>query len=416
MQNDSPLSTPQYLVIQTGARRRYAVPALFHEHQMGGWLYTDFAGNTGWGKNLGAMIPKAVQPAGLKKLLGRQIPKEILPKTTTFEWSSLKYSLAMRRAGRNPVLQAEVNRAYQKDLRNAMKAKGFGEWTHVYSMFGEGHEFLHDARNEGRKVVTEVFLSPDTHRIMQKLRLENPDLESPLALETIQFGEERWNRVLEMTDYFIVPSPFVAETLWLPKSEMHRVLYVPYCTPPGWTSLETQTEPGRVLFVGSCELRKGIHILADAAQQFRGGITWRVAGGVSEIIRRHPRFKGLNFLGRVARTAIHEEFARADVFVLPSFAEGSAEVIFEALALGLPVITTYESGSVIRHEREGLIIPKGDPTSLATAIERIVRDREFRDYLSRNARNLARFYEWEHYGRRLTHACSTFSTLPEQIP
>jgi len=65
-------------------------------------------------------------------------------------------------------------------------------------------------------------------------------------------------------------------------------------------------------------------------------------------VYRQSICRSLSFLGRVPRDRIHEEFQTADLFVLPTLAEGSAEVTYEALAAGLPVITTKSAGSVVR--------------------------------------------------------------------
>ena len=97
----------------------------------------------------------------------------------------------------------------------------------------------------------------------------------------------------------------------------------------------------------------------------------------------------LIFLGRVPRTEIKKEFQKADVFVLPTLAEGSATVVYEAMATGLPVITTKSAGSVIENGVDGIIIPERDPHALANAIERLVKDRSLRDKISENSRKTA---------------------------
>jgi glycosyltransferase involved in cell wall biosynthesis len=98
------------------------------------------------------------------------------------------------------------------------------------------------------------------------------------------------------------------------------------------------------------------------------------------------------------------EFAAADVFVLPSLAEGSAETTYEALACGVPVVTTLEAGSVVRDGVDGWIVPSRDPDALANAIAEIVGDRQKRERMSRAARERARDYTWERYGERLLAA------------
>src|SRR6185503_19097558 len=92
---------------------------------------------------------------------------------------------------------------------------------------------------------------------------------------------------------------------------------------------------------------------------------FRVAGNVTPRVAQQSICRPLKFLGRVPRAGMVSEFARADVLVLPSLAEGSAEVTYEALACGVPVITTPEAGSVVRDGVEGRIVPSRDPEALA---------------------------------------------------
>ncbi|MGH8102620.1 MAG: glycosyltransferase [Chthoniobacterales bacterium] len=104
-----------------------------------------------------------------------------------------------------------------------------------------------------------------------------------------------------------------------------------------------------------------------------------------------------------------EEFARADIVVLPSLAEGSAAVIYEALAAGLPIVTTPEAGSVVRDGIEGRIVPSRDPEALANAIAETVEDREKRERMAYAARERAREFTWERYGERLIAALKSFA-------
>ena len=119
----------------------------------------------------------------------------------------------------------------------------------------------------------------------------------------------------------------------------------------------------------------------------------------------------LTFLGRVPRQQIHEEFQRADVFVLPSLAEGSAEATYEALASGVPLVTTKASGSVACDGIEGRIVPERNVEILASAIEQIVEDRPVRDRMAHAARERARDYTWERYEDRLVGVLQGLPTL-----
>ena len=216
-------------------------------------------------------------------------------------------------------------------------------------------------------------------------------------------------KVCRLTDIFIAPSEFVIEGLTAFDVPLEKCHIVPYAVNDAWFDIQNNPQPGRILFVGSAELRKGIHILGMAARKLsRHNYEFKIAGGVSGLIRHAEITQKLNFLGRVPRTEIQQEYTSADIFVLPSFAEGSAEVVDEALAAGLPVITTNAAGSVVRDGVEGYIVPEGDVEALANRIEEVIENRELRNRMAIAARERAKDYTWDKYAQRLL---SVFQTV-----
>jgi glycosyltransferase involved in cell wall biosynthesis len=258
-------------------------------------------------------------------------------------------------------------------------------------------------------VVSEVYILISTERILAEERRRFPGWEpEPPRWDAVrwEFGLE--NMLETAADFYICPSEAVAEDLirhWGVRRQTTRV--VPYGMSPHWLKLEPLTEPGRILFVGTADLRKGIHYLAMASEELkkRGRkYEFRVAGDVTPQVREQPLCRHLNFLGRVPRHLIHEEFQKADVFVLPSLAEGSAEVTYEALASGVPLVATAAAGSVAREGIEGRIIPERDPVALSDALEQLIENRELRNRMAAAARLRAADYSWERYGERLVEA------------
>ncbi|MBA2435795.1 MAG: glycosyltransferase family 4 protein [Chthoniobacterales bacterium] len=188
---------------------------------------------------------------------------------------------------------------------------------------------------------------------------------------------------------------------------------MPYGVDPRWLQLQTRPCRGRVFFAGTVELRKGIHYLAMSADKLatRGhNYTFRVAGNITPSVQRQPVCRHLTFLGRLPRLQLEKEFSTADIFVLPSLSETGPEVNYEALACGIPVVTTPEARAIVRNGVDGLIVPSRDPDALADAISQIIEDREKRDRMSRAARGRARDYTWERYGERLITALRTFQS------
>ncbi len=98
------------------------------------------------------------------------------------------------------------------------------------------------------------------------------------------------------------------------------------------------------------------------------------------------------------------EYDWADVFVLPTICEGSATVCYEAMAAGLPVITTPNAGSLVRDGVDGFIVPIRDAEALADKIMAVETDRELLRTMSDNAAQHARDFTWERYAERLIAA------------
>jgi len=161
----------------------------------------------------------------------------------------------------------------------------------------------------------------------------------------------------------------------------------------------------RVLTVGAVGLRKGTPYVLAAARSLRGKAEFRMVGQLHITPEAQKLLSAyVDVAGAVPRSEIQREFAWADVFLLPSICEGSATVCYEALAYGLPVIATPNTGSVVRDGVDGFIVPIRDAEAIAERIERLADDRELLAAMSKSALERASEYTTEEYGRRLLSA------------
>jgi glycosyltransferase involved in cell wall biosynthesis len=93
------------------------------------------------------------------------------------------------------------------------------------------------------------------------------------------------------------------------------------------------------------------------------------------------------------------------VYVFPSQCEGSAKVVYEAAACGLPQITTREAGDVVNDGVEGILISPGNVDELAAAILRLYREPETVERMGRAARKrVVENFTWDHFRSRLLGA------------
>ena len=113
------------------------------------------------------------------------------------------------------------------------------------------------------------------------------------------------------------------------------------------------------------------------------------------------------FEGAVNQDRIRTIYATADVFCLPSFAEGLPVVLMEAMSMRIPCVSTSIAGipELIRNEIDGLLVPAADLEALVGALARLMDDGALRDRLARAGR--ARILE--HYD--LGHNVKTLSQI-----
>jgi glycosyltransferase involved in cell wall biosynthesis len=100
----------------------------------------------------------------------------------------------------------------------------------------------------------------------------------------------------------------------------------------------------------------------------------------------------VEFTGALNQQQVLDWYARADAFVLPSFAEGIPVVLMEAMACGIPCVTTRITGipELIRDGLDGLLVTPSDTNELTTAVGRLMGDEELRERLARDGRERVR--------------------------
>jgi glycosyltransferase involved in cell wall biosynthesis len=163
------------------------------------------------------------------------------------------------------------------------------------------------------------------------------------------------------------------------------------------TEQKTTNEPLEILCVGRLTPAKGQHLLIDAvdrlAQQGRSERLRLVGGGPDELsLREHAAHielpESVIFEGAVNQDRIRALFAAADIFCLPSFAEGVPVVLMEAMAMGIPCISTNITGipELIRNGIDGHLVPPSDLDALVDALTTLMDDAALRQRLAASGR------------------------------
>ncbi len=149
-------------------------------------------------------------------------------------------------------------------------------------------------------------------------------------------------------------------------------------------------EPGRVLFIGALNVKRGALVFLDATRRVEAwlGATFAMAGGVTErdaefdrawereLAATHAAGVSPELLGKISSTEIIAQIRRASVVVLPSLFDEFPRAVLEMLALGRAVVTTETVGSsvFVRAAQAGVIVPAADPAALARGIGEALRE------------------------------------------
>lgn len=141
---------------------------------------------------------------------------------------------------------------------------------------------------------------------------------------------------------------------------------------------------------GHLTLLNSMRILRDSGTVVRLEVVG--AGPFEEAIRRHAGELGLEdrvtFTGELLPEAVLDRLVEADIFCMASYSEGLPVSIMEAMAVGVPVVSTHVSGipELAIDGVTALTVPAGNDDALAAAVERMIADASLRDTLVENAR------------------------------
>lgn len=164
------------------------------------------------------------------------------------------------------------------------------------------------------------------------------------------------------------------------------------------------TNEFEILAVGRAVKRKGFqylitaipYVISSVEKPFHVNI---VGTGpyLQELIKMTKEIgveKYVRFLGLVDHNEIHKVYQSADVFILPSLAEGMPNVILEAMASGLPIITTDTGGTKELINGNGINIPMHDSKAIADAINKLINNATLKNDMSLKSREIAESMSW----------------------
>jgi glycosyltransferase involved in cell wall biosynthesis len=229
-------------------------------------------------------------------------------------------------------------------------------------------------------------------------------LHHPLAVErglneaTAAALRESERRALAAARRVIVTSPATAASLWAYDVALEKILVIEPGTDRAPVSRGSGSSTVELVSVATLIPRKGHDVLFQALASISSG-PWHLTcvGSLERDPATVATLKGqlvtlgladrVSFAGEQHSPALERFYDRADVFVLPTFHEGYGMAVAEAVARGLPVVSTRTGGIPdLVGEEGGILVEPGDADALAAALGRVIGDPQLRQRLATGAR------------------------------
>ena len=246
----------------------------------------------------------------------------------------------------------------------------------------------------------------------------------------LEFDEVARHRIAEKVaraDFVVCISDFARAQLMrqVDRSEWSR-LHVVHCgvEPARYAPNGRHGDgPLEVVSVGRLAAMKGFPVLIDAVASLEEPVRLTLVGDGpdADALREQAAGTGaaVTFAGALDADAVAGVLRRADVFCLPSFAEGVPVVLMEAMASGLPVVTTSVMGipELVRDGVSGVLVPPGRPEPLARALRALAEDAETRRAMGAAGRaTVERGFDVDRSARQLLALFATTSGPPQVAP
>lgn len=381
-------------------------------------------------------------PPGLVSQFQRRcfpdLPRE---KLKTHPWPEI-IRLASR-VSRFPILTNWLRRRYDIQTVNRhfdeAVARRLSRVLYLTAVYGYFDTSLHTFRTAKKLGLRTIYELPTPYwRTTQRI-LKNEAQRSPAwagdfpSLRDDDPVMKRRDAELQLADVVIVPSTFVRDSLNLAPAFKAKVFVIPYgCpthpspkfpnspnspnSPPSPIShhpFSAAKLPLRLLFVGTLSQTKGLADLLEAVAPLGNQIELTLAGSapsdhaLSILKSRLSDFDPpIRLLGQLPHEKLLAELPGHDLMVLPTLYEGLSLALLEALAAGVPVLTTNHSGldGLMGNGSQGFIVPICQPDMLRARIQSFISDRPLLLSMSRQALEWAGKHSWSLYRQNLREA------------
>ncbi|MDI4238200.1 glycosyltransferase family 4 protein [Bradyrhizobium sp. Arg237L] len=242
---------------------------------------------------------------------------------------------------------------------------------------------------------------------MDEVYEEYPEFFSSTPYQIPADRIERDDEEYSLADVIVTGSPFAADSVRRHASDRSvgdRLRVLNYCFDdrlfggPNRVDDESYSGPVRFLFLGQVGVRKGIHLILKVFEKIpRELASLQIVGDLLVPRAVFSRYsERVSYQPTVPRADVPSIMRNADVLIFPSYFEGSAIVLYEAMASGLALIQSKNAGVAVTPET-GILLPELTEEALQRAVMQLISDRERLSAFKANAQQEAQKYTFARY-------------------
>lgn len=409
------MSSRSWHVVQPGARMHYAVPSSFEKRNRLTLLHTDLSVPDWLQRNVARISKKHGKT--LERFVVASIATERVKAHTL---AGLRFRMRNRRHGVGSEYYdacVQLTRSISSGVFPTSCDEG------VYAFDTAALEVFENwGCSSGLKILEQCVAPRAAQRSVY--HATNNGCVSKNFERMLDLFERREQSEWGLADYIFVPSEFVRNSLVEQGVAVGKIRLVPYGVNPPLehvvaSAVEARSKSAsnqiRVFFAGALSLRKGINEINRLSRHpMLQNCRFIAAGRHTSESSAIEWPANVTLLGPIAKSEMAREYAAADIFLLPSYLEGSATVTYEAMGWGLPIVTTPNSGSVLRDGVDGYLCGAGDVEMMAERLHALASCVSRRKSMGMSARQqIVRDFSADSYGDRLNEAIDSLSTTSD---
>lgn len=311
--------------------------------------------------------------------------------------------------GRSKFSTSEEYYYWRSELEKKwVSKKGFRSANMLFCFTRSIHpELIIEAKSRGLNVIGDQFIAPaeieKSEALIQSDRWPGwEDYDIPDYEFVSEVEKSTWPHLNHIT----CASKYVSDSMVSCGVSQDRISVIPYpIDSSSWNFINRTKNKKEITvgFVGKVGLRKGAPYFIETAKKMAGGnLRFVMIGPVTISKKIAEQNSGVvDFVGAVSRAEVIKWLSKFDIFYFPSTCEGSAGVLSEAMATGLPIVTSHNSGSCVTHGQNGYIVNYDAIDQAVEKISALASDGNLRQEFGMNARKAIESNHIDSYGKRL---------------